>query len=745
MTARPAGGFAEQLACWLGLIPLLVGAATAAGADPAIPTFREKTLVAWVRAADLVQRGTGVLSIENMPGEFDSIVMGEITPGKWMAGSDYFRRTVRDQGPVPAETAGPETLLQMAIVYEGDSATVYRDAKVHSRAEKAGPLPAFGPISIVLLGSRACESSGLAFRGSIADARIYDRALDVDTLAKLKPDQPSDPPPLAWWDFQDGTLKDRMGRYAEGYAVGGASISGGELRLEGGHVLVNVDRPRSRDVEDWPTYHISALPDEGLARPYDANGCIFWKGKYHLMYIYQDRKRPKEGHSWGHLSSTDLVNWTIHPPALLPEPGDPDTGIFSGNAFLNADGTPMLCWFGVDAGVCVATAEDDDLVRWKKHSKNPIIPLPKPGEPGHGQYRVWDPNLWREGDRYVCLLGGNTLPNGKDTLDTWTSTNLVDWTRRGPFYEHPDLSWTGEGEDCSCPDFFQLGDRHVLLCISHKVGARAYIGRYDPSSLKFQPEQHVRMNWPGGQFFAPESLLAPDGRRIIWAWVTDPRTITTQQHTGSGVQSLPRVLALAADATLTITPADELKSLRREGRSATDVALPAETDVAVPGVRGDTIELAVEIEPGAASVVEVDVRRSPDGSERTTIRFDPKAGVLALDMTRSTRRPDVVYAQHPLDTGAIIRAADYPTPRATVEAPLTLKPGEPLRLRIFLDRPMLEVFANNRQALTQQVFPSDPASVEVAFRSRGAGATLRKVEAWEMAPARFVDRRKPAG
>ena len=52
------------------------------------------------------------------------------------------------------------------------------------------------------------------------------------------------------------------------------------------------------------------------------------------------------------------------------------------------------------------------------------------------------------------------------------------------------------------------------------------------------------MNWPGGQFFAPESLVGPDGRRIIWAWVTDPRTILTQRATGSGVQSLPRVLAL---------------------------------------------------------------------------------------------------------------------------------------------------------------------------------------------------------
>ena len=74
------------------------------------------------------------------------------------------------------------------------------------------------------------------------------------------------------------------------------------------------------------------------------------------MYIFQ---RADGGHCWGHLSSPDLINWTYHPTALEPRPGDPDRGIFSGNAFVNKNGVPMLCWFGIDAGVCVATAQDD--------------------------------------------------------------------------------------------------------------------------------------------------------------------------------------------------------------------------------------------------------------------------------------------------------------------------------------------------------------------------------------------------
>ena len=177
-----------------------------------------------------------------------------------------------------------------------------------------------------------------------------------------------------------------------------------------------------------------------MCLPYDANGCIYWKGKYHLMYIFQDPSGPTAATVGGTPSSTDLVNWTFHPAALVPAPGDPDTGIFSGNAFVNKEGKPMLCWFGIDAGVCVATAEDDDLIRWKKHPKNPIIPVPKPGEPGYGVYRVWDPYLWLEGDTYYCLLGGNDCPTARTRSTCCKSPDLVNWKPLHPFYEHPDLS-----------------------------------------------------------------------------------------------------------------------------------------------------------------------------------------------------------------------------------------------------------------------------------------------------------------
>jgi beta-fructofuranosidase len=117
-----------------------------------------------------------------------------------------------------------------------------------------------------------------------------------------------------------------------------------------------------------PTYHI--VSSEGNTGPFDPNGALYWKGRYHLMYIVQTDK----GDSWAHISSTDLVHWRHHPLAI--EPDGADRVIFSGGAALDKNGVPTLTFWGLrnrsgwgepaDGGVCVATSTDHDLEHWIK-------------------------------------------------------------------------------------------------------------------------------------------------------------------------------------------------------------------------------------------------------------------------------------------------------------------------------------------------------------------------------------------
>ena len=91
-----------------------------------------------------------------------------------------------------------------------------------------------------------------------------------------------------------------------------------------------------------PTYHITT--PEGVCAPFDPNAALFWKGRYHLMYIVQTPK----GHCWAHVSSVDLVHWRHHRLAL--EPGGIDTGIFSGGIGIDRNGVPTIMYWGLGEG-----------------------------------------------------------------------------------------------------------------------------------------------------------------------------------------------------------------------------------------------------------------------------------------------------------------------------------------------------------------------------------------------------------
>jgi len=116
-------------------------------------------------------------------------------------------------------------------------------------------------------------------------------------------------------------------------------------------------------------------------------------------------------------------------------------------------------------------------------------------------------------------------------------------------------------EDVSCADLFPLGKTHMLLCISHRLGCRYYLG--DWRGEQFHPAFHAQMSWVDNAFFAPESLLDDRGRRIMWAWIKDRPDFSVRVAGGwSGAMSLPRVLSLGEDGILQMRPPEEIERLR---------------------------------------------------------------------------------------------------------------------------------------------------------------------------------------
>lgn len=481
-----------------------------------------------------------------------------------------------------------------------------------------------------------------------------------------------------------------------------------------------------------PTYHFVA--PEGHAMPFDPNGAIYWKGKYHLGYIYQKLIDGKERHVWGHVVSTDLLHWTIYPDMIDVKRGDIEEGIFSGGAFLSREGIPHVIYFGLGASAnLIAYATDDDLRTWKKLKGNPVLQGAEDLRgmecciPPKGEYSVFDPDAWydKKSDYYYQISGGMKpgLFKSKDMRKWEYLGNVIGGNdpMRHPF------------EDLSCPDFFSLGDKYMLLFISHTMGAQYYIGTF--SDDKFTPEQHGRMSWPGGTFFAAEQLEDEKGRNIIWGWVRQPdKPPHLRDHGWSGVMSLPRVVSLNPSGELQLNPPDEMKTIRLNEVRERDIVLQPRQEVTLQA-KGKSIELKMEIAGGARLSFGVKVFASPDGQEETVIRYEPEQEQLVIDFVKSSISGPIsipVFNSEAYDPSKPL--LEQFTKRVSEQrAPLVLQNGETLKLDIFLDRSVIEVFANGRQIVTQIVYPELQSSVAVKVFSEGEVVSIKNIQSWNMA------------
>ena len=465
---------------------------------------------------------------------------------------------------------------------------------------------------------------------------------------------------------------------------------------------------RLRMLEDphRPTYHFVIPEDFGY--PFDPNGAIFWNGRYHLGYIYQDNGV----HFWGHASSRDLLHWRHHPPCLFPTPDSPEEGIFSGNCFINKGAEATMLYHGCGVGNCIATSDGKNLNHWKKLPANPIIPSPKEGDPDFEKYASWDPHGWLEGETYYAIFGGKRPA-------IFRAKELDRWEYVGDLLAHA-APGVDINEDVSCPDLFKLGDRYVLVCISHRLGCRYYIG--DWKHEQFHPEFHEQMSWVDNAFFAPESLEDDRGRRIMWAWIFDGRRGETRDASGwSGTMSLPRVLWLDEETRrrgeenrLHMAPVEELERLRYNEHVLQNLTVEAEGEMALEDIRGNTLELLVEMVPDGATQCGVKVCCSPGGEEETLVYYDATEKKLTVDTRHSS-----------LGEG----------PKVLEAGPFELNIGGSLRLRVFVDRSVVEVFANDRQAVMRRIYPTREDSVGVLLFSNGGATQVKTLKAWDMMPS----------
>ncbi|MDH3246896.1 MAG: glycoside hydrolase family 32 protein [Saprospiraceae bacterium] len=497
------------------------------------------------------------------------------------------------------------------------------------------------------------------------------------------------------------------------------------------------DRKKWASDPHVPLYHFYS-PDNRLNDP---NGLSYWQGRWHLFYQAYPEEDPRQ--HWGHAVSEDLIHWRDLPFAIYP---NPEYQCFSGAAYVEEDRV-IAMYHGTRLGNMVATSSDPLLLNWEKIGDGATISM-FPGEDGKLPYRVFDPCIWKKGDTYYALSGGqlSTGPGGKFARANWLfrSTDLANWEYLHPFIENDQYSLVGD--DGACPYFWPIGDQHIYLQFSHMSGGKYLIGDYETDRDKFVVTAGGDFNFgpygPAGVHApsaAPEPVEyigAPEGTggdAVIVIFNMNPGRKTENYYDGM-LMTLPRRLTLLPKGSLDNLgqqPAGDYKSLRYDHQELGPRVMPANQELVIDGVKGKSMEILAEIDPKESSLIELDVFRSPNEEEVTRILFYKDAGYRNRATSRTSENFGKRYSVISIESSSSSLLPDVRL-RAAETAYVFIDEGESVKLHVFIDKSVVEVFVNGRQCVAQRVYPTLANSESVSLLARGMDAELLSFDAWRM-------------
>lgn len=419
----------------------------------------------------------------------------------------------------------------------------------------------------------------------------------------------------------------------------------------------------------------------------DPNGAIFHAGWYHLFFQHNPYGDRWQHMHWGHARSRDLVHWELLPIALAPTHERGETHCFSGCAALNAHGHPLLFYTSIGHPApeqWAALARDDELFEWEKLAANPVLSVA-----AHGAERVYDwrdPFIFHHRGASWMVVGGNLNAGrgGQAAVFLYRAGNpeLTAWEYRGVLFTHPDENV----RNIECPNFIPLGERWLLIVSPHRR-PEYFVGDFDAEAGRFAWTQRGLLDH-GRAAYAPQVLREPGGRALLWAWIRG----FPAGRGWNGCMTLPRVLTLDNDQ-LAQEPAPELARLRQEPRRWRRA--PLSTGLHPLPFGGDTLEIEATLEPRGSRACGLVVRAGADGSGGMELRYEP--------------------------AGSTLRVGE-----ATI--PLGLPPAAPVRLRLFLDKSVLEVYAEGRACYTG-ILDLPPDNLGLAAFAEGGDAALA-LECW---------------
>ncbi|MCI9155937.1 MAG: glycoside hydrolase family 32 protein [Lawsonibacter sp.] len=455
-----------------------------------------------------------------------------------------------------------------------------------------------------------------------------------------------------------------------------------------------------------PVFHVT--PTIGWMN--DPNGFSFYKGECHLFYQYHPYSNEWGPMHWGHLKTKDFIRWERLPAALAPDQDYDASGCFSGGAVELEDGRQLLLYTGVQRHhnaegfledvqtQCVAIG---DGLNYEKFGGNPILTAADLPE-GGSSIDFRDPKVWRDTDGTFYAVIGNRTEDDSGAILLYRG--IEDF--KGEFVRTLDRSHNQYGRMWECPDFFPLDGKQLLFTSPQDMtpiglefhagnGTLCLMGSYDPEK-GFTRERVQAIDY-GLDFYAPQTVLSPDGRRIMIAWMQNWDTAGAKPFhcRWFGQMTLPRELSVR-NGRLYQTPVRELERYRGPAVVHNRILVSGETNL--PGVQGRVLDMTVNICPaGKDSYRWFRLHVAKDGQNDTIIRYKPDESTLKIDRCRSGLPRDIVNTR-----SFLVRPQDGA-----------------LKLRVILDRYSLEVFVNDGEEAASAVIYTRQEADAITFEADG--------------------------
>ncbi|WP_050640079.1 MULTISPECIES: glycoside hydrolase family 32 protein [Clostridia] len=315
----------------------------------------------------------------------------------------------------------------------------------------------------------------------------------------------------------------------------------------------------------------------------DPNGLCQFQGVYHVFFQYSPDNPEGGCKCWGHYTSTDLLEWQYAGIALSPDAEFDRNGVYSGSAVVS-EGEMYLFYTGnvklegdynyITDGRqsnTVLTGSEDGLNFGEKKCL-----MTNEDYPDHLTCHIRDPkvvtgkSIGIEDDNFYMFLGARTKDD-RGVVLVYKSPDLESW-------EHTNIL-TGEkrfGYMWECPDAFMLGEKKILSVSPQGVETRGidyqnvYQSGYFELDGSFDGTYRLKnfREWDRGfDFYAPQTFLDEQGRRLLIGWIGMPddqeQCNPTVKDGWQNALTVPREVFLKDEKVMQY-PAEELLSLRKE-------------------------------------------------------------------------------------------------------------------------------------------------------------------------------------